>query len=84
MFSHSKILFLVPLRFVASIPTHFLNFKFFAVFFIKGLQYFVIYRSTLHAKMSVHVLAGVAALIVLKIWSVHVLAGVAALIALKI
>ena len=29
MFSHSKILFLVPLLFITSIPTYFLNFKFF-------------------------------------------------------
>ena len=28
MFFHSKILFLVPLLFVTSIPTYFLNFKF--------------------------------------------------------
>ena len=31
MFSHSKILFLVPLLFLTSIPTYFLNFKFFII-----------------------------------------------------
>ena len=34
MFYHSKILFLVPLLFVASIPTYFLNFKIFLIILV--------------------------------------------------
>ena len=43
MFSHSKILFLVPLLFVTSIPTYFLNFNFIII---------LVYLLFIHAKLS--------------------------------